>query len=123
MSSAADWYRPTKIAVPRRKTTGRVVRVHQSAQRVFSDLWKNGPMAVSPPMDVVGDLMASPALPLPPLDRIVSAPIFSSHGTLQVEPGYQAATRTYFAHSRSTRLREQRRPRPKRSSSWTRGLP
>jgi hypothetical protein len=50
-----------------------------------------------PPMSVVKDMLAAPAIPLPILTRIVEAPAFASDGTLQIEPGYHAASRTFFS--------------------------
>lgn len=49
-----------------------------------------------PPVDVVKDVLATPDPPLPVLTRIVEAPIFAANGTLQTEPGYSPASRTYF---------------------------
>jgi hypothetical protein len=50
-----------------------------------------------PPLHVVRDMLARPNSPLPILTRIVSAPVFASDGTLQTKPGYDPATRAYFA--------------------------
>jgi putative DNA primase/helicase len=50
-----------------------------------------------PPMHVVKDMLASSDLPLPVLNRIVEAPVFSPSGELQTEPGYHIGSRTYFA--------------------------
>lgn len=49
-----------------------------------------------PPLAVVRDMLASPDPSLPPLDRIVEAPVFASDGTLDTEPGYHPASRTYY---------------------------
>ena len=54
-------------------------------------------VSVMPPMPVVHDIMATPNLPLPILTHIVEAPVFGPDGTLQVEPGYHKASRTYYA--------------------------
>lgn len=51
----------------------------------------------SPPMEVVNDVLATPNMPLPVLTRIVEAPVFAADGTLQTEPGYHAASQTYYA--------------------------
>lgn len=45
-------------------------------------------LAALPPMHVVRDLLAHPDLPLPPLVRIVEAPVFDRCGTLCRMPGY-----------------------------------
>lgn len=49
-----------------------------------------------PPREVASQMLATPELPLPVLTRIVQAPVFASDGTLQIEPGYHAKSRTYF---------------------------
>ena len=49
-----------------------------------------------PPLDVVRDLLASPEIPLPTLDRIVTVPVCSVQGTLQTDPGYHADARTFY---------------------------
>ena len=49
-----------------------------------------------PPKDVVRDVLACPDVPLPILTRIVEAPVFAHDGTLQTEPGYHAAGRTFY---------------------------
>lgn len=50
----------------------------------------------SPKLALVRDLLASRSFPLPPLDRIVSCPIFGTDGSLQTEPGYHAPSRTFY---------------------------
>jgi putative DNA primase/helicase len=49
-----------------------------------------------PPMEVVRDLLAFPNVDLPVVDRIVSVPVFAPDGTIQIEAGYNAATRSIF---------------------------
>lgn len=53
--------------------------------------------AASPPLPVVQDMLAFPALPLPPLARLVYAPIVARDGTLHTAPGYSPASRAYYA--------------------------
>ena len=50
-----------------------------------------------PPDKAVHSVLATPEPPLPILARVVEAPVFSHDGTLQTEPGYHPASRTYFA--------------------------
>ena len=52
---------------------------------------------VLPPPHVVRDVLATPNSPLPVLTRIVEAPTFAADGTLETEPGYHAASRSYYA--------------------------
>lgn len=60
---------------------------------------KHGAMEVdsSPRPALAKDMLAGRSYPLPPLDRIVSSPVFGADGSLQTEPGYHAASRTYYA--------------------------
>lgn len=73
LARAARWY------IPRRRD-GETLRV-----------------PALPPLTLVRDMLARPDLPLPPLTRIVEAPIFAPDGTLQLLPGYHPASRTYYA--------------------------
>jgi hypothetical protein len=50
-----------------------------------------------PPMYLVKNVLATPDLPLPILDRITEAPVFAPDGELQTTPGYHTASRTMFA--------------------------
>jgi hypothetical protein len=54
-------------------------------------------VAAAPPIPVVRDVLATPDPPLPVLTRIVEAPVFASDGTLQIQPGYSSASRTFYA--------------------------
>jgi putative DNA primase/helicase len=58
----------------------------------------SSPLAVSakPPADLMHDMLATPNPPLPPLTRLVQAPVFAPDGTLQTEPGYHPAGSTYY---------------------------
>ncbi len=51
----------------------------------------------APPDKVVRNTLATPNIDLPQLVRVVEAPVFASNGTLQTEPGYHKASRTYYA--------------------------
>jgi putative DNA primase/helicase len=72
LTRAADWYK--------------VVKAGRESFEVPS----------SPKDGVVRDMLASRSFPLPALDRVVSCPIFGPDGSLRTEPGYHAASRTYF---------------------------
>lgn len=50
-----------------------------------------------PPLDVMKDVLATPDPPLPVLSRIVEVPVFAADGSLQTQPGYHAAARTYYS--------------------------
>ena len=50
----------------------------------------------NPPDPVVKSLLADPAIHLPALARIVTAPIVGREGEIQTEPGYHPASRTYY---------------------------
>jgi hypothetical protein len=59
-----------------------------------------------PPKDVVADMLANPvaAVQLPPVDRIVRAPVFATDGTLQATPGYHPAGRVIVWPPENLRL-------------------
>src|SRR5262249_7753332 len=58
---------------------------------------RQGPVAVSPPLDVVRDLLALGEWSgLPHLQGVVEAPTFAPDGTLLTEPGYHPAARLWF---------------------------
>lgn len=68
LSYVADWIRPTK----------------------------SGDRPVGPPHDVAKQMLATPSMPLPVLERVVEAPVFARDGSLQTDPGYHAASRTLY---------------------------
>ena len=51
---------------------------------------------VKPPGDSVTEMLATPNVPLPILNRIVAAPVFGVNGDLQSEPGYHLDSRTLY---------------------------
>lgn len=57
---------------------------------------EDGEKPAKPPMDVVRDVLVSP-LPFPVLTAITHVPTFAPDGTLEVEPGYHPASKTYYA--------------------------
>jgi putative DNA primase/helicase len=57
-----------------------------------------------PPMDVVRDILATPDLPFPPLEAVVEIPIFGRDGSLQLTPGYHAASRTFYVPGPTFRI-------------------
>ena len=58
---------------------------------------KKGELEIDlPPLYVVNDLLVHSNYPLPPLSRIVHAPIFSKDGKLHLTPGYSPSTQCYF---------------------------
>jgi len=56
-------------------------------------------IAVSPPMDAARDILSRPVteLGLPPLEAIAEAPFIRPDGTIVLKPGYDSATRTFYA--------------------------
>lgn len=54
---------------------------------------------VPPPLDVIKDILATPAdkMPLPVVTGIVEVPTFAADGTLCDRPGYNPENRTYYA--------------------------
>lgn len=57
---------------------------------------KEGELEQFPLERVMKDMLADPAKPLPPLRRIVGAPVFGADGQLSTTPGYNPATGNYF---------------------------
>jgi putative DNA primase/helicase len=53
--------------------------------------------AAMPPLPVVHDIIATPDLPFPILNRIVEAPVFAPNGSIQNEPGYHKSGQTFYA--------------------------
>ena len=51
---------------------------------------------VHPPTDVIRNMLASPDIRLPVLERIVGSPVFAADGSFEISPGYSAKTRTYY---------------------------
>jgi hypothetical protein len=59
---------------------------------------KDGPIEISPPKDVVEDVLALPEWPeLPPIVAITSAPVVGPSGQLCVAPGYDPGSRFFIA--------------------------
>jgi hypothetical protein len=65
------------------------------SNRKVDGVWREVP--AQPPKDTIVDMLAYPAeaLRLPPLDRIVGAPVYAADGTLQAMPGYHPAGRVF----------------------------
>lgn len=59
-----------------------------------------------PPSFIVDDMLADPNPPLPVLDRVVDAPIFSEDGQLQNRPGYCPSTRCYLNFNEVSMVRD-----------------
>ena len=57
-------------------------------------------VVVHTPREFVRDLLADDRPPLPRLTRIVEAPVFSSNGELQTQPGYHEKSQTFFHAAR-----------------------
>lgn len=57
---------------------------------------EDGDAAVFPPHEVARDLIRIPPRSLPPIDRIVTAPVFDADGRLIEQPGYDRASGTWY---------------------------
>jgi hypothetical protein len=80
-----------------RHRLARVAIWEKSVERRVGRRTETVVVPAAPPLAVVRDVLATPDPPLPILTRIVEAPIFAADGTLQTEPGYSPAGRTYYA--------------------------
>ena len=71
----------------------------------FIKATKRGLKPARPPNDIVDDLLNTKDIPLPVLDGIINAPIFSAEGELNTSVGYQPQTLRYFHPNGSFQLR------------------
>lgn len=72
----------------------------------FKENKEKGEYPVPPPQDVINDVLATPDMPLPILNRIVNAPVFGHDGTLLTKPGYHPSARTIYLPSETFCLPE-----------------
>jgi putative DNA primase/helicase len=67
----------------------------------WAKITRTGLEAVSPPLDVVQDVLSLGEWPrIPRLEAVVETPIFASDGTLVTSPGYHPAARLWFHRAR-----------------------
>lgn len=72
------------------------LRNRMTAVADFIAVGKSGPRHVSPPLDIVHDVLAQVEPPFPPLESIVGVPVLRPDGTVLTEPGYDATTRLLY---------------------------
>jgi putative DNA primase/helicase len=88
----------------RRVTEDRMrYRLARVAHWVRSD-GKGNESPALPPVAVVKDVLATPNLELPALDRLVGIPIFAPDGTLITKGGYSPSTQTYCAPTKALKI-------------------
>jgi putative DNA primase/helicase len=77
------------------------VRLRHLAAEVIRwyKLTKDGQQPAMPPLDVIKNMKAYPDIPLPVLNRVGTAPVFSPGGVLQTEPGYHPEAKVYYVPS------------------------
>jgi hypothetical protein len=63
----------------------------------FVKIGHKGPIHIAPPDDIVKNITARPTWPFAPLEAIIEFPVFRPDGTLILQPGYDTATRLYYA--------------------------
>ena len=63
----------------------------------FVKIGHKGPIHIAPPDDIVRNITARPSWPFAPLEAIIEFPVFRPDGTLILQPGYDTATRLYYA--------------------------
>lgn len=66
---------------------------------------KGEKLNATPPIRLVQNVLATPNIKLPILERIVTAPVFANDGTLQTSEGYNEKSRTYYHRSENFNLR------------------
>jgi putative DNA primase/helicase len=67
---------------------------------------ENGASPIPPPREVADDLLVDPDPPLPRLERIVEVPILAPDGSMHEAPGYDPASRCFFAPAIGLRMPE-----------------
>jgi len=72
------------------------VRFEIARSAYFQRLRKDEPILVSPPRDVVRDVMASRNWPFPALHCLVATPVLRPDGTVLATPGYDPVTRLLY---------------------------
>jgi hypothetical protein len=63
-----------------------------------------GPIHIPPPDNIVRNLVSRPSFPFAPLEAVIEFPVFRPDGTLILQPGYDRATRLYYAPGRALAL-------------------
>jgi putative DNA primase/helicase len=58
--------------------------------------WANGDKLISPPMDVVANMLVEPRSPLPQVERLTDVPVIAPDGSVHMESGYNAASRCFY---------------------------
>jgi hypothetical protein len=109
--------RAGKIVVVTKEESGRNV-VTDASDRIlrnrltkaadFYEITEAGFRNCPPPLDVVKDILAMPPLEwgFPPLQGIIEAPALREDGTLITTPGYDAASRLFYAPDENLHLPE-----------------
>jgi len=72
------------------------VRYHLTKAADFMREKKEETIKVSPPRDLVQNVMAAPSWPFPALKGIVEVPVLRRDGSILATPGYDSATRLYY---------------------------
>ncbi|MBU4357173.1 MAG: hypothetical protein KKD99_06845 [Proteobacteria bacterium] len=72
------------------------VRYYLSQAADFVNKTQKGSIKVSPPRDLVQNVMAAPYWPFPALKGIVEVPVLRPDGSILATPGYDPATKLYY---------------------------
>jgi len=91
--------RPDDDHVPIAQTLDENRLSHELARAAswFKETEKGGVKPAAPPMRTIKDMLAAPSYPFPSLLSIVQAPTFAKDGSLHSTPGYNPATRSFYA--------------------------
>jgi len=86
----------------------RILRNRLTKAADFYEITEAGFRNCPPPLDAVRDILAMPPLEwgFPPLQGIIEAPALREDGTLITRPGYDAASRLFYAPAENLRLPE-----------------
>lgn len=77
------------------------LRYHVAREVFWFKQNDKGRQPQDPPKEVIANMLAQGDIPLPILNRIVTAPVFSREGILQTESGYHPGSKTYYIGERS----------------------
>jgi hypothetical protein len=81
------------------EVSDRILRNRLTRSANFYQVGRQGIRNCVPPMDVVRDILATPPIewPFPPLQGIIESPALREEGTLITLPGYDGASRLFYA--------------------------
>ena len=97
-TAVLSWVEQDDAGVPFIRQLNPARLAHWLGQQVYFFTQVDGkPRSALPPSALVQDLLVTPDPPVPILSQIVGTPVYAADGTLHATPGYDAATRAWYA--------------------------